>query len=358
MLKKIAFSYSLYYISIIQIAMINLISDTVTKPTAEMLAHMMAAEVGDDVFGEDPSVNALESKAAEMFGKEAAMYCPSGTMTNQIAIKMHTQPLDEVICDHYSHVYQYEVGGYANNSGVSMNIIPGKYGKITSDQIAQAIRPDYDWLPVSRLVVLENSCNKGGGSYYTCEEIKPITKLCKAHGLTLHLDGARLFNVLVETGESTQDVGALFDSISICISKGLGAPVGSVLIGSAEKIKRARRIRKAMGGGMRQAGYLAAACSYALEHHVEDLKIDNDRAKEVGSLLSAQSYVESVRPVRTNIVVFTLAHKGSPSDFLEKLRQNDIGAVQFGPHEIRLVFHRDLKDSDISKVKEVISALI
>lgn len=337
--------------------MINLISDTVTKPTPDMLSFMMAAEVGDDVFGEDPSVNALEAQAAQMFGKEAAMFCPSGTMTNQIAIKMHTQPLDEVICDHYSHVYQYEVGGYANNSGVSMNIIPGKYGKITAEQIDQAIRPDYDWLPISRLVVLENSCNKGGGSYYTCEEIKPITELCKARGLALHLDGARLFNVLVETRESTQDVGALFDSISICISKGLGAPVGSVLIGSTEMIKKARRIRKVMGGGMRQAGYLAAACSYALDHHVNDLKIDNKRAKEIGSLLDAQSYVESVRPVKTNIVVFTLANEGIPNDFLEKLNQHDIGAVQFGPHEIRFVFHRDLSDSDIMKVKEVVSSL-
>lgn len=337
--------------------MINLISDTVTKPTPEMLSVMMAAEVGDDVFGEDPSVNALEAKAASMFGKDAAMFCPSGTMTNQIAIKMHTQPLDEVICDHYSHVYQYEVGGYANNAGVSMNIIHGKYGKITADQIAQAIRPDYDWLPVSRLVVLENSCNKGGGSYYTCDEISPIAQLCKQSDLSLHLDGARLFNVLVETRESTQSVGALFDSISICISKGLGAPVGSILIGSKEKIKKARRIRKVMGGGMRQAGYLAAACSYALDNHIEGLKIDNNRAKRIGALLSKQSYVERVRPVMTNIVVFSLADKQDPNIFLEQLKQHDIGAVQFGPHEIRFVFHRDLLDADVTKVEEVISTL-
>ncbi len=337
--------------------MINLISDTVTKPTPEMLSVMMAAEVGDDVFGEDPSVNVLESKAAKMFGKEAAMFCPSGTMTNQIAIKMHTQPLDEVICDHYSHVYQYEVGGYANNSGVSMNIVPGKYGKITADQIAQAIRPDYDWLPISRLVVLENSCNKGGGSYYTCDEIIPISGLCQQRGLSLHLDGARLFNVLVETGESTHQVGALFDSISICISKGLGAPVGSVLIGSKEKIRKARRIRKAIGGGMRQAGYLAAACTYALDHHVEDLKIDNARAKKIGELLNRQAYVESVRPVKTNIVVFSLADKEDPKSFLDKLKQHEIGAVQFGPHEIRFVFHRDLHENDISKVEQIISTI-
>jgi len=211
--------------------MINLISDTVTKPTPSMLQYMMNAEVGDDVFGADPSINQLQEYAAEMFGMEAALYCPSGTMTNQIAIKCHTQPLDEMICDHYSHVYQYETGGYAFNSGVAINLIAGTNGKITADQIEKAIKPVYDWLPISKLVVLENSCNKGGGSYYTLDEIAPITQLCKDKGLTLHLDGARLFNVLVETGESTQDVGKHFDSISICISKGLGAPVGSLLIG-------------------------------------------------------------------------------------------------------------------------------
>jgi len=322
-----------------------------------MLAYMMEAEVGDDVFGEDPSINALEAKAAKMFGKEAALFCPSGTMTNQIAINIHTQPLDEVICDHYSHVYQYEVGGYAFNSGVSMNIIEGTYGKITADQIAGAIKPDYDWLPVSSLVVLENSCNKGGGSYYTTGEIEAITALCKKKGLKLHLDGARLFNVLVETGEATQDVGALFDSISICISKGLGAPVGSVLIGTHKDIKKARRLRKVMGGGMRQAGYLAAACTYALENHIDDLKIDNKRARKIGQLLSQQSYVQSVRPVRTNIVVFSLADQGDPTSFLTKLQDQDIGAVQFGPHEIRFVFHRDLNESDINRVSEVVAGI-
>jgi len=195
--------------------MINLISDTVTKPTSDMLAYMMEAEVGDDVFGEDPTINQLQDRMAEMFGHEAALFCPSGTMTNQIAIKMHTQPLDEVICDHYSHVYQYETGGYAYNSGVAMNLIAGANGKITADQIAAVIKPDYDWLPKSALVVLENSCNKGGGSYYVNDEIKPIGDLCCERDLALHLDGARLFNVLVETQETTQSVGDLFDSVSV-----------------------------------------------------------------------------------------------------------------------------------------------
>ena len=264
---------------------INLLSDTVTKPTKEMLEYMFKAKVGDDVFQEDPTINALEAKAAKMFGKEAALFCPSGTMTNQIAIKTHTQPLDEVICDYTSHIYQYETGGYAFNSGVGIKLLQGKNGKITTELIETAINPDYDWLANSKLVVLENTTNKGGGNYYTIDEIKPIQTLCKERDLKLHLDGARLFNALVETGESTEAIGNCFDSISICISKGLGAPVGSVLIGDIGFIKRARKFRKVMGGGMRQAGYLAAACIYALDNHVERLKIDNDRAKKIGKVL-------------------------------------------------------------------------
>ncbi len=337
--------------------MINLISDTVTKPTPEMLSVMMTAEVGDDVFGADPSVNALEAKAADMFGKEAAVFCPSGTMTNQIAIKMHTQPLDEVICDHYSHVHLYEVGGYAYNSGVSMNLLQGKYGKITAEQVRSAIKPDYDWLANSSLVVLENSCNKGGGSYYKIDEITPIQAVCKSQGLKLHLDGARLFNVLVETHEKTQDIGACFDSISICISKGLGAPVGSLLIGDQKDIKRARKLRKVMGGGMRQAGYLAAACSYALDHHVQDLHIDNQRAKELGMLLEDRSYVDHVKPVHTNIVIFALHDDIDTPTFVNKLKENEIGATQFGPQEVRFVLHRDISNNDIERVKEILKRM-
>ena len=179
--------------------MINLISDTLTKPCKNMLAAMMEAEVGDDVFGEDPSINKLQDFAADLFGMEAALFCPSGTMTNQIAIKVHTQALDEVICDHYSHIFQYETGGYAFHSAVAINLIQGKNGKILPDQIDQAVKADYDWLPNSRLVVLENSCNKGGGSYYTLDEVEAIQKVCQQRDLALHLDGARLFNVLVET---------------------------------------------------------------------------------------------------------------------------------------------------------------
>ncbi len=337
--------------------MINLISDTVTKPTPAMLEFMMKAEVGDDVFGQDPSINELEEYVASLFGKQKAIFCPSGTMTNQIAIKCHTQPLDEVICDHYSHVYQYETGGYAFNSGVAVNLIEGENGKITADQIEAAIKPVYDWLPISKLVVLENSCNKGGGSYYTLDEIKPITTLCKEKGLKLHLDGARLFNVLVETGEKCIDVGAQFDSISICISKGLGAPVGSLLIGDEELIKQARRYRKVMGGGMRQAGYLGAACLYALKNQRERLKQDNQKAKEIGQLLESQSYIASVRPVKTNIVIFDLANGQKAEKFLDLIKQKGILATAFGPEKVRFVTHLDYTDEMHKKVLETLRNL-
>jgi len=331
-------------------SMINLISDTVTKPTPEMLKHMMAAEVGDDVFKDDPSVNHLQSKLADMFGMEAGLFCPSGTMTNQIAIKVHTQPLDELICDHYSHVYQYETAGYSFNSGIGVNLIKGTNGKINVDQIRKAIKPVHDWLPISKLVVLENSCNKGGGSYYHLEEIKPITALCKERNLKLHLDGARLFNVLVETNESTQDVGSCFDSISICLSKGLGAPVGSVLLGSKDFITQARRFRKVMGGGMRQAGYMAAACSYALDHHIDRLKEDNQRAKTLGTILEKQSYVSSVRPVQTNIVIFDLLEGITAEDYLKQLEKFGILASPFGPNTVRFVTHLDITQDMIDKI--------
>lgn len=336
--------------------MVNLISDTVTRPTAPMLEAMMNAEVGDDVFGEDPTVNALEAKAAALFGKEAALFCPSGTMTNQIAVKTHTQPLDEVLCDENSHVYQYETGGYAFHSGVGINLIKGTHGIITPAQIAAAIKPVYDWLPKSRLLVLENTANKGGGSYYTLAEMKAISQLCKEKGLALHLDGARLFNALVETGDDTQVIGPLFDSISICLSKGLGAPVGSLLIGSSTFIKQARRVRKVMGGGMRQAGILAAAGIYALDHHVARLKKDNDHAKILGATLAKLPFVMDVRPVKTNIVIFDLdAAKFSAASYLEWLAGKDIKATAFGPQTIRFVTHLDVTEEMVEYVVEVLS---
>ena len=336
---------------------INLLSDTVTKPTPAMLEYMFKAEVGDDVFQEDPTMNALEAKAAKMFGKEAALFCPSGTMTNQIAIKTHTQPLDEVICDYTSHIYQYETGGYAFNSGVGIKLLQGKNGKITTSLIEAAINADYDWLANSRLVVLENTTNKGGGNYYTIDEIKPIQNLCKERGLKLHLDGARLFNALVETGESTKDIGDCFDSISICISKGLGAPVGSLLIGDTQFIKRARKFRKVMGGGMRQAGYLAAACIYALDNHVERLKIDNDRAKKIGKILKNLPYIESVEPVKTNIIIFNLKEPLNAIDFVNLLKEQGINASPFGRMSVRFVTHLDLSEEMIEQTIDILKRI-
>ena len=329
---------------------INLISDTVTKPTPAMLDRMMTAEVGDDVFREDPSINALEEKAARMFGKEAALFCPSGTMTNQIALKIHTQALDEVICDHYSHIYQYETGGYAFNSGLAINPLIGHYGKITAYQIDEAVKPDFDWLPSTRLVVLENSCNKGGGSYYSKQEIQEIRKVCLKHNLKLHLDGARLFNVLVETGDSPSDIAQFFDSLSICMSKGLGAPVGSLLIGDSVDLKKARKFRKVLGGGMRQAGYLASACSYALDHHIDRLKIDNQRAKIIGEFIETLSYIQTVRPVHTNIIIFETVSKKACVKLIEHLKSHSILCVAFGPQAIRFVFHLDISDEMMPKI--------
>lgn len=336
---------------------INLISDTVTQPTPAMREAMLAAEVGDDVFRQDPTINALEAKAAALFGKEAALFCPSGTMTNQIAIKCHTQPLDEVICDETSHVYQYETGGYAFHSGVSVNLLPGTHGKITAEQVAAAIKPRYDWLPISRLVVIENTCNKGGGSIYTLDEVRPIRELCQQQGLALHLDGARLFNALVETGETPADWGAVFDTISICLSKGLGAPVGSLLIGDEALVSQARRLRKVMGGGMRQAGFLAAAGIYALDHHVERLAEDNARARQLGKLLEEQPYVAAVRPVQSNIVIFDVHPPRTAESLLAQLAEHDIQAVAFGPQTVRFTTHLHITDAMVDRVGEVLKRI-
>jgi threonine aldolase len=324
--------------------MINLISDTVTVPTPAMREAMMNAPVGDDVFGTDPTVNALEEMAASMFGKKAALFCPSGTMTNQIAIKVHTRPLDELICDIDSHVYQYETGGYAYHSGVAVNLIQGQYGKITANQVAAAIKPVYDWLPRTRLVVLENTCNRGGGTYYSLEEINPIRELCQQRGLALHLDGARLFNALVETGDSTSSTGAMFDSISICLSKGLGAPVGSLLLGDRDFIREARRVRKVMGGGMRQSGILAAAGIYALQNHVERLKEDHFKARKLGLALDNIPFVENIRPIATNIVIFDVKSPHTAASFVQAMEDKGIKCSAFGQQTIRFVTHLDITD--------------
>jgi threonine aldolase len=337
-------------------ALINLLSDTVTKPTPGMLEAMWAAEVGDDVFREDPSINALEAYAADLFGHEAALYCPSGTMTNQIAIKVHTRPLDEVICDVSSHIYQYEVAGYAFNSGIGVNLLDGTNGIINPDQIRKAVKPRFDWLPISRLVVIENTANRGGGSYYTLDEIRAIRKVCSEKQLALHMDGARLFNALVETGDTPKSIGAELDSISICLSKGLGAPVGSLLIGSKTFIAEARRVRKAMGGGMRQAGFIAAAGMYALQHQVERLREDHAHARMLAETLSEQEYVGNIRPVKTNILIFDILEPHSTEAFLDFLMEHNIKASAFGERTIRFVTHLDVSREMIEQVQAVLRA--
>ncbi|WP_207421066.1 threonine aldolase family protein [Desertivirga brevis] len=329
---------------------IDLRSDTVTQPTKEMLEVMFEARVGDDVYEEDETVNALEEKLAQMFGKPAGLFCPSGTMTNQIAIKIQTNPLDEVICDRTSHVYLYEGGGMAFNSGVSIRTIKGDRGRLSAEQIEANINPHNIHHAISRLIVLENTANRGGGSYYTLDEIEPIYHLAKLKKLSLHLDGARIFNALVETGEQAKDYGHFFDTISICLSKGLGAPVGSVLLGDIDVIRRARRIRKVLGGGMRQAGYLAAAGIYALDHNISRLKDDHLHAKVIGRELETLSVVERVLPVDTNIIIAELGGNTSADSFVSHLEKHGVRTSSFGPHHVRLVTHLGVKASDVDYV--------
>lgn len=334
--------------------MIDLRSDTVTKPSKAMLEKMMAAKVGDDVFGEDPTVIQLQEQLAQMFGMDEGLYCPSGTMCNQIAMKAHTQPMDEIITDKLSHIYYYETGGFAFNSGCSIRLIEGDRGRINAEQIEESIQPDFDWLPVSKLVVIENSCNKGGGATYSLEQLKEISATCRKHGLQLHLDGARLFNALITREIEAHHLHGLFDSISICLSKGLGAPVGSVLLGNKAFIKRSRKIRKAFGGGMRQVGYLAAAGLYALENNIALLKEDHRRAAKLATCLASQEYVSRVYAQETNIVIFDLHESIEVVDYLEYLRSSDIIGIQFGKHTIRLVTHLDISDVAIDRVIEAI----
>ncbi len=321
---------------------IELRSDTFTKPTPEMHAAMMNAAVGDDVFGEDPSVNELESKSAQMFGMEAALFCPTGTMTNQIAINVHTQPGDEVICEEGSHIYYYEGGGIGRNSGCQARLIKGNRGQITAQQILEVINPDDVHRARTRLVSLENTCNRGGGSCYDMSEIAAIKNLCIEQGLKLHLDGARLMNAIVAKNTNPLEYGQLFDSISLCLSKGLGAPIGSVLLGTKAFIKEARRVRKVMGGGMRQAGFLAAAASYALENHVNRLAEDHRLAALLGSTLDQLNWVESVLPVETNIVIFKVNQQHTVKQVSDYLASHSIRVLAMSSTQIRMVTHLDV----------------
>jgi threonine aldolase len=337
---------------------IDLRSDTVTKPSKAMLEAMVSAEVGDDVFKEDSTTIELENYTANLFHMEAGLFCPSGTMTNQIAIKVHTQPGDEIICDVNSHIYNYEGGGISFNSGAQAKLLIGNEGRLSPQLIEPAINGDFDWLTKTTLVSLENTVNRAGGSYYSVNQIKPITDLCKLHNLKLHLDGARIFNALIESKDTTQQIGECFDSISICLSKGLGAPVGSVLLGDKEFIKKARRIRKVFGGGMRQSGILAAAGLFALKNNVARLKEDHTKAKKLENELLKLNYIESVLPVYTNIVIFTLkADIISGNVFEKKLAEQHIKISSFGKNTIRMVTHLDFDDEMLNKTIKVLNQI-
>ncbi|ESU26517.1 ltaE protein [Flavobacterium limnosediminis JC2902] len=323
---------------------INLVSDTVTKPTPEMLQHMFRAKVGDDVYRQDPTAVELEETVADLFGMEAALFFPSGTMANQAAIKLHTQPGDQLICDKWAHVYLYEGGGASFNSGVSCSLVDGNRGMITSLQVEEHITdPEFYHNPKTSLVCIENTTNKGGGACYDIEELKRIKQVCTDNNLKYHLDGARLWNALVAKRQHPKQYGELFDTISVCLSKGMGAPVGSLLLGDKETIHRALRIRKILGGGMRQIGYLAAAGLYALQHNVGRLEEDHRRAREIGVLLQQLYWVDKVEPIETNILIFSVKPQFDEALLMEKLKQKNIFISSMGKGKLRIVTHLDYK---------------
>ena len=334
---------------------IDLRSDTVTKPSKGMLEAMMQAEVGDDVFDEDKTVKKLEQQLAEMFGKPRALFFPSGSMANQTALKLHTQPGEQVICDKTAHIYNYEAGGASFNSGISCKLLEGSRGMFTAEQVVEAINPDAFYYAKTTLVEVENTANRGGGSCWDLEELKKIRTVCDSHGLGYHLDGARIWNALVEKPYTTKDYGKLFDTISVCLSKGLGCPIGSVLIGNEDIMKDAVRVRKVFGGNMRQVGYLAAAGLYALEHNIDRLKEDHRRAKEIGVVLKDLPFIKSVEPVETNIIIFELSSYMNEVDFLNELSKTNIKIIGMGSGKLRIVTHLDYTEDMHSKFLQVLS---
>ena len=337
---------------------IDLRSDTVTQPTKGMLDAMLNAKTGDDVYKEDPTVNALEEKLANMFGMDQALFFPTGTMANQTAIKLHTNPGDQVICDSNAHIYHYEGGGASFNSGVSCKLIQGSGGMFTAEQVEESINPpDFYHSPLSAMVEIENTANRGGGSCWDFEEIKRIRKVCNEHGLGLHLDGARFWNALVAKNESAKDYGQVFDTISVCLSKGLGCPVGSVLIGKKELMKNAIRIRKILGGGMRQVGYLAAAGIYALDHHIDRLAEDHKKAKELEEVLNNLDAVSHVQKVETNIIIFELKNRSDESKFIDYLSKHSIKLIGMGSGKLRIVTHLDYADAMHESVLEILKKM-
>lgn len=323
---------------------IDLRSDTVTKPSKEMLAAMMQAKVGDDVFREDPTVNELEARIAKMFGKPTALFFPSGTMANQTALKLHTNPGDQVICDKYAHIYNYESGGASFNSGLSCKLLDENNGMFNAQHVLDAINPEAYYYSKTSLVEIENTANRRGGTCWDFNAIKDIRKVCNENNLGFHLDGARLWNALIAKNETTQQYGKVFDTISVCFSKGLGCPIGSILVGDEEIMKNAIRIRKIFGGNMRQAGYLAAAALYALDNNMNRLKEDHQKAKEIGEVLSKLSIIKSIEPIETNIVIFELNKDVKEHEFVQKLAHNNIYAISMGGGKLRMVTHLDYTD--------------
>ncbi len=336
----------------------DLRSDTFTKPSPAMLEAMFKAPVGDDVFGEDPSVNELESLTANLFGMENALFCPSGTMTNQIAIKCHTQPGDEVMCDKMSHVFIYEGGGIAFNSSCQVKPLEGDRGRITADQVAESINNTEDpHKAKSSLVSLENTTNRGGGSCYNFNDIQLIKEVCLTNNLRLHLDGARIWNALVRKNENPKEYGQIFDSISVCLSKGLGAPVGSLLLGKKDFIHKARRVRKVFGGGMRQAGYMAAAGIYALKYNIQRLQQDHSQAEKIADALAKKDFIGKIMPVETNILIFEVHEPFTPKEFCNKLHQHKILCLPISATQVRMVTHLDVTEEMINNLIRIIESM-
>jgi len=336
---------------------IDLRSDTFTKPSQAMLAAMFQAKVGDDVFREDPTVNELEATCANLFNMDDALFCPSGTMTNQIAIKCHTSPGNEVICEKQSHIYIYEGGGIASNSSCQVKPIDGERGRINANQVVDSINADDIHKPITSLVSLENTCNRGGGSCYELSDLEEIRDVCNQNNLKLHLDGARLFNALVYKNQEAKHFGNLFDSISICLSKGLGAPVGSLLLGKKEFINKARRVRKVFGGGMRQAGYLAAAGIYALGNNISRLAEDHENASRIAQALVKKDFVANILPVETNMVIFEIQGKLTAQSLAENLKKEEILCIPISSNQIRMVTHLDVTTAMVDRLVDLIDKM-
>ncbi len=336
--------------------MIDLRSDTVTKPTPEMLKFMTEAEVGDDVFESDPTVNAFQKKMAEMFGMEAGLFVPSGTMSNQLCVSVLTQPGDEIIIDELGHIFNYEGGAASYLSSVQIRPVKGVRGKLNRETVEGAIRTYNDWDPHTRVIAVENTTNKGGGACYSREVLIELSNLADEHGLHFHLDGARIWNAMTATGIEPEFFGSVADTISICFSKGLGAPVGSMMLASEDQIKKARRLRKMWGGGMRQVGLLAAAADYAVENHFPLMKEDHRRAKKLAEAVSENpNFKIDLNTVESNIVIFDTVDEAAV-DVLKKFEEKGIVMIPFGPNTIRATFHFQVGDEDLERVLDMIKS--